>query len=296
MTTRKFFLFLFIIFSFTQMLSAQYEKVEQIILFGSRMDNPVKIEVIDKFPRYQFMAENRSHYPYQLTISFTNLSNLSPMQPQKTVTIMPGKTNLLTLTVVNEKENHNFQYAYVARIGIPCKNVSLDFPYLLPVKNGFEIVQSPYDKNTYLRDCFKVNQKDTIFTMRKGFVVAIPGLIKATDRVADFASLEILHDDGTIMVYKNINPDSIFVKIGTYVFPSQPLGFINSSSTLEVGLYTNTEDERLQGMVILYSTVENETGEFSQEMSTIPIVYPREIITREMTNQQRKKFDKGKLF
>ena len=49
-------------------------------------------------------------------------------------------------------------------------------------------------------------------------------------------------------------------------------------------------------MVILYSTVENETGEFSQEMSTIPIVYPREIITREMTNQQRKKFDKGKLF
>jgi hypothetical protein len=132
--------------------------------------------------------------------------------------------------------------------------------------------------------------------MRKGFVAAIPGFIKTTDRVADFTSLEILHDDGTIIVYKNINPDLLFVKIGTNVFPSQPLGFIDSSSTLVVSLYTNTEDERLQRLTILYATGKNETNEFSDVNPNEPIVYKKEIITREMTNQQRKKFDKGKLF
>ena len=67
MRIRNIILFVFLITLYINCIYGQHpNKVEQTILFSSKIDNPIKIEVLDKGDKLQFYAHNRSYYSYQL--------------------------------------------------------------------------------------------------------------------------------------------------------------------------------------------------------------------------------------
>jgi hypothetical protein len=272
----------------------QYTEVEQITTFSSRIDNPIKVEVMESGDKYLFVAYNRSSYPYQLTIVFRELQNLTPAVINNKFLVLPGRNNLLTLTKKDKERNPYFEYSVSYIIGGPVRKAVLDYPYLIPLceSKSFELFSYSSDQNYYMRDFFKINRGDTICCMRKGYVTATPDMYHESDRISTNKSLEIRHEDGTIMIYENINPDSVFVSTGQTVFPGDFLGVIKDSLNLQVDLYMFQEDGRLKRIPINYYVSEGRTEPFSQKFENIEVKHPMEIITREMTKRELKKYEK----
>lgn len=287
---------LFLLFIGHFKLLAQYKKVEQTISFQSRLDNPIKVEVQESNGRYRFVAFNRSFYQYQLELTFEDIRNMTPRIIKRKYDLIPGRTSLFTLSVVHPDQGVYFNYHLNYRIGIPSENVDLDFPYLIPLNKRFEPVYYNYDSTKYLDDCFKISRGDTVFCMRKGHVAAVPNMYHSGDRIANDATLEITHDDGTVMIYKNINPDSVFVKAGQTVFPMQPLGVINKEEKLKVRLLAIKENGKLKHLDINYCLGENITGDFSKVVENKRIVHPEKIIISEMKRREKRKYKKGTLY
>jgi hypothetical protein len=101
----------------------QYTDVEQVILFQSRMDNPILIEPVRDGDRYLFYATNRSFYPYQVQLSFTDFRNLTPEIIKGDYVVQPGKKTLFTLEIVNKEVEPSFRYTTTYRIGTPSEDV-----------------------------------------------------------------------------------------------------------------------------------------------------------------------------
>jgi hypothetical protein len=154
------------------------------------------------------------------------------------------------------------------------------------------LVNFSEDVNTILRDCFKINQGDTIYNMRKGDVAAVPNMYYDADRISSGKSLEIIHRDGTIMIYENIDPDQVFIKAGQTIYPGQPLGAISVDSILKVYLYMIQKDGNLKQLSIKYLVGANKVESFSKNLKNVIVKHPTEIITREMSKREIKKFEK----
>lgn len=277
-------------------LQAQFENTEQTVYFQSRIDNPIKVEVHENNGKYQFTAYNRSFYPYQLELIFKNVSNMSPMLNHTEYILLPGQTNLISMSIVDRNHSAYYDYSVKYSIGLPCQNVDYEYPWLIPVKNKFDLVFDSYDASQYYQDFFKLSQGDTVFNMRKGYVTAIPDMYYSSDRISDNTSLEIMHDDGTIMIYKNISPDLLFVKAGEAIYPGQPLGIINDQLVLKIRLYMNEGNGKLKNLTIHYSLGDNKTEKFSPDLPGRKIVYPMEVITREMSKRDKNRYLKGTLY
>jgi hypothetical protein len=273
-------------------LFSQYNKVEQITLFGKTIDNPIKIEVLQNGDEYNFYAENRSFYPYILELKMTEIFNLDPAFVIKQFKILPGRNQILTLKVRNPEQSADFKYSYKYNIGVPSKDVDFQFPYLKPSKSFFEF---NIIGELILKNNFVLPEGDTIYAMRKGLITAVPDLYHDKDRISYKESLEIMHKDGTIMVYENLNPDNLFVRPGHVAYPSQPLGIIKSNSVLEVKLYFNKGEGKLQSLDINYCNDEFSTESFSETLKKTQTTYPESIITKEMTKMELKKYKAGKI-
>jgi hypothetical protein len=138
-------------------------------------------------------------------------------------------------------------------------------------------------------------KQDTIYCMRKGLIAATPDMYHNSDRISNGQSLEIIHNDGTVMVYENLNPDKVFVKPGNTIYPGEALGIINHSLDLKVNLFTTLNQNCIQNIDIYYYTGEDSTSLFSKELLNKKVTYPESIITKEMTKMELKKYKKGKL-
>ncbi len=280
------------VFISIDILYGQYIKVEEQILFKSRIDNPVKFEALSQDDKYIFYAINRSFFPYHVNVNFSELKNLIPELRSRDFIVLPGRLKLFTLTVKEKEIGHSYKYTYTYKIGVPGKDADFKFPYLIPLgKNkSFEFVKYPLKEDTYFSDFFKLNQGDTVFNMRKGYIAAVPNMFHDADRISNRSSLEIIHKDGTIMIYENINPDSVFVKIGSSIYPGQALGIIDKNLILEVDLYMIQKDHILKRLNINYYLGANRLELFSENLMNFTANPPNEIITKEMTKRELKKY------
>lgn len=295
MKSRFFILLTYFLLLNTNFSYGQFQKVEHDIVFKSKIDNPINIEVIDRGDKFSFKAFNRSFYSYQLELKISDIINLTPEYVTRTFLLMPGRNNLLTLNLKDKEKRASYKYTIKYIIGVPSKNVDFEYPYLIPVIKPFKLCSKFNDSNTYISDCFKLSKGDTIFNMRKGYVSAVPNMFHDADRISDKKSLEIVHKDGTIMIYSNINPDLLFVKPGSAVYPGQPLGIINNDLAFNVFLYMNKGNGKLKRLNINYSIDYNKTEQFSKGMIN-SIIHPVDIINKEMTKRELRKYNKNQLY
>lgn len=302
MSPRKIFLALaFTAFAFCvipiQQSKAQWKQVEQLNMFSSRMHNPLKITMFQQGDEYRLTANNFSYYPYEVTIKFTHLSNLRPRIVERTFFVEPGKHILHRFRRFDEETRVDWQYETNYRMTIHKKNRDSNYPYLLPISKdvGFLNPCQSDEELACFFDRFLIEAGDTVFCMRKGYVTALPYMDKI-DRLGNKTTLEVRHSDGTIMLYMPIYGESFepLVKPGAKVFPGQPLGVYSEDGLLQLSMY-HFFDDRIRAVPIKYYTPKG-----LLLYDAIPhahqILKPLEVITREMSWREKRRFKKGKLY
>ncbi len=285
--------FIFTLSSFS--LFSQFSPVESMVTFRNKIDNPIDIEVTNEGNKFTFYANNRSFYPYMLELRIDDSQNLVPARYNGSFKVLPGKNLLVTLSKKNDELGSTYRYSMGFMIGILSENVDLTFPYLLPVRNAFGFVYNDIENNIIERDFFKISPGDSVYAMRRGQVVAVPEMFFGADRISKGPSLEVMHPDGTIMIYDNLDADNAIAKIGKTVYPGEVLGIIDDAGILETRLYMIMGMGSIRGIEINYCASETSTIKFSEKLKDGPYIFPVGIITREMSKREIKKFENGKL-
>jgi hypothetical protein len=224
---------------------------------------------------------------------FSKIRNLQPVITKASFVIQPGRTpQPLVRFDVAEPSIPEFHYNLEVseEIGDTTLKANPEFPYLIPVGENHPVgllldnreIIAPY------RNIFKMFSGDTVYAMRKGRMVASPGIDFMADRISLNNTLEILHADGTVMVYYNISPDEIFIKPGEYVLPGQPLGLVNANN-LEIELYEFIGKGKLKKLDIHYLT-NNGISRYSEISENEIVPYPDSILQKELTRSERRRY------
>lgn len=276
---------------------AQLTNVEQVTVFGSRIKNPVVIEVKSDTNSIYLYAKNNSLYPYYLEIKFGEFRNLSPRVFDKKTILLPGPNKLFTFKILDKNEPPALSYQtkyYLANTNSTEERYN---PYLVPIgKNKvveFSKIKQEESTKIFI-DHFVMDTGDSVFCARKGVVTALPDNLDEVDRIIK-GSLEIRHDDGTIAAYLGLNPEKNMVKLGQRVFPSQPLGEIGISKLLTFKVFEIQDEGKVVSFDILYIGPNNVLLP-SNQIHGLKVVFSSEIIKKEMTKKEISKFEKNSLF
>jgi hypothetical protein len=289
----QFLLTLVVFFTLHSGITAQTEQLEQIVTFSSRIDNPIKIEVEKQDNQIIFLATNRSMYPYGVEIEFIYLQNLSPYMTLHKTTVLPGKSRLFSLQIKNKE--HGFNYNYSSKYYLASNKdfpIKKDHPYLIPISPGkpIKLYTPKWSTNTFFEGYFGTNPGDTIYCMRKGIVTAIPDMYHESDRLSQNKSLEIRHLDGSVMVYENLLPDSVSVKLGQTIYPGQPVGISGTDGYIHINLYEYLEQGKFRNTRLLYVYDSLSAKPFHPELDKKLVVHPYNICIKEMTKREIKKY------
>jgi hypothetical protein len=216
---------------------------------------------------------------------------LEPIVSSKEYIVYPGKKQLLRFDVVySDVENYHYDLIVYEEIGDTTLATAYDFPYVLPVKKYSVDSQ---DVTTYSSDLFKVDEFDTIYCMRRGIITCTPNQMNGIDKISSNSSLEVLHKDGTVMVYDGVGSSSVLFNIGDLVFPGLPILVSKSAQKLDVRLYEILPEEKLSRIPIRYYNNINNTYEYVELMKIVDELsarIPEAIITREMTEKELRNY------
>ncbi len=276
---------------------AQFEKIEEYTMFGSRFDNAITVNGEKNGEKIVFNAENRSNYPYVVELEFTFLANLDPAVSSAKEVVFPGKSRVVSFTIRDEEQSFNYQYQtkyYIGKIG---NETDYMFPYLIPLKAGTTL--TPYKRShnskRYLINHFNTSAGDTICCMRKGYVVACPEMPYISDKISKTSSIEVMHSDGSVMVYENIDTSNSLVKLGQTVFPGQAIGQANHMNYIRVSLFEFPGDGKVKGIPFLYMHESGEADNFGNSFLDSRVVHPDVIVQKEMSKREVKRLKQGKL-
>lgn len=269
------------------------------ISFGIKTYNPVHV-LVDERKESQgsipikFTATNSTYYPFLLFIDFIQFTNLSPAPPVQNMKISHGLNNLFSCSIHVPGKGYALQYKYSYWITPSDKIIDREFPYLIPLKEGRNVIS----KKTFLgklTDSFTGQKGDTVFCMRRGTVMAVPRTETLDFRLSGHDCLEVLHEDGTYMIYHNLKKSENLTDAGNIVLPGQPIGSISDSSYLRVSLIKIENEENVQLPQPIRYTVGKTGTSFFEEIDGIEkSVYPAEVVTREMKSRELKKFKSKK--
>jgi len=260
---------------------------------SERMQEPISIHIRRNDNHIGFYAYNQSFYPYRLEMKFNKIRNLQPVITQESFVVQPGRTPqpLVRFDVADPSiPEFHYNLEVSEEIGDTTLKANPEFPYLIPVGKNRPVVLLLDNQEIYApyRNIFKMFSGDTVYAMRKGRIVASPDMEYKADRISMNNTLEILHADGTVMVYYNISPDEIFIKPGEYVLPGQPLGLVNENN-LEIELYEFIGKGKLKKLDIHYLT-NNGISCYSEIIENEIAPYPDSILQKELTRSERRKY------
>lgn len=275
-----------------EMSTLENESINRKYLFSSRMDEPIDITVHRDQNRLTFFAKNQSHYPYRLSMHFSRILNLQPLIRTREYIIYPGSQKLLEFNIVDPTLDHyHYELTIEEKIGdTTITALSPNFPYLIPIgaSTPFRVPPSGDSEVSENTDVFSLNAGDYVYAMRKGVVTCIPNSVRKIDRIMGQGSVEILHQDGTVMAYQNLDPASLSLKEGMIVFPGDVLGMVNHLKLVEVSLFDILPSEELKSLQIHYYLSDETPVSYSQIPDGMRAVYPKAIIEREKTEKERK--------
>jgi hypothetical protein len=277
------------VFLIASIANAQ-QKVEQIT-FSSRVHNPVKIEVIQNRDKFEFYAVSETYYPCRLELEFTKLMNLSPPTTRYSFTITHGTNRLFSLIPHMADQSIDYSYSFRYTLGDPRATPDPAFPYLIPVANGSKVVFYQSSEGSKIRNSFST---DSVFAMRKGIITAMPVNDIPIDRLFP-GTIEVLHPDGTVAVYRNIDPKQLLVKVGQKVFAGMPLGIVEKSNPLVVNVFViSPTDSYVRSFNHKYAIGESETIEANYLKEGSLVLHPESVVLKEMSKSEIKRAKKGK--
>jgi hypothetical protein len=282
---------------FPQIADCQYTKIENNYTFGTNITNPIVVEVEKSEDKVAFYAMNKSLLPYNLTVTFTNIQNLFPMITSRDFVVQPGKNTVLTLSIVNKTQSIQYQYKYTYSINLTEKP-DLSFPYLIPIGKGKIAELIPFKgvgNVIYEVTAFKLLPGDTVYAIRKGVITALPDDNQGIQRVFSTLSLEVLQGDGTLAIYRGLDPSHSILNLRQTVYPGQPIGIIGESGILTLNIYAKKEGVTLKTVEIFFSDQDGGISSCSKINGT-KVSYPLDVIKKEMTKGEIRKFEKGNLF
>jgi len=281
-----------------EFLKAQYGKVEEVSVFGKRLKNPIEMDVQLNQDKLTFNVINKSYYPYEVEIRFDHLTNLSPSIVQKKIVADPGTNRFLVLNIIDKNQPPDYSYSLNYIMGSAEGKSNAATPYLMPI-GEYKTVKlagsNGSGESGKLENHFKMNQGDTVFCIRKGYVTALPDNEAEVDRIMQSSTLEIRHLDGTVAVYGGIDLNVNFVKLGQIVYPGQAIGKIGSSETLILNLFEFQGKGQLKNLDIYYVNPEGKLIS-SKNILNSEVGYPESIIKIEMSKKEISKYDKGTLY
>ncbi|MFO7851999.1 MAG: M23 family metallopeptidase [Bacteroidota bacterium] len=275
----------------------QYTKVEQVIMFSSRLKAPVEMDVKQSGDKIVFNALNKSYYPYNFRIEFSRFHNLSPRIHYREMVLQPGRNRLFTVKIINEEYTHNYEYSISYIMADFNKQVDMDYPYLLPLKEGYkaDFFTEPEGKSiTVYPNIFIMNPGDTVCAVRKGVVTALPNSRHDIDRIIEVNSVEIRHSDGSVAVYEGLNQNSVLLKYGQTVYPGQPIGLTGITGKTKLNIYKIIGNARAMSISNFYC-IEADNLLPANQVNGLKCKHPLKIVEKEMTNKEKRKRKKGKL-
>lgn len=271
----------------------------------------------DENGNVMFYSTNPEIIPYSVILNFSNLQNLtSTGGGSVTGLAMPGKSRLATLkpTLAGQGTNYAFTYSF-AKGNVYGKNKTEPI-YLIPVKEGVKVqafllttIENRLGRdevdNPYRGVSFRFEEPTTIVAPRKGIVAEIkmqenPGADNL-DYTSNENHIELYHEDGTITRIMVLKSGSQKVEVGQMVFPGDELAESageNYNSGRHVRMIclktekVGTEKLKYTNIPVKFSTP---TGNrVIAQPEELEVVFPKEIITLEMSKKELKVFDERK--
>ena len=267
------------------------------ISFGIKAWDPVRLKIDEKTGSafstpVRFTATNSTYYPFMIQIDFIQFENLSPKPAPRAMKVDHGSNNLYTFSMQVPGVGYAYRYTYRYWLKSSDEIINKEFPYLIPLKEGKLVVSGtgPFGKSA---DSFTGKTGDTVFCMRRGFVTAVPRTETMDFRLSEHDCLEVLHEDGTYMVYRYLIKNDDFTSPGKIVLPGQPLGRLSDSSYLKVELLKiNGSDNLLFSQPIRYTVGKSGTLSFYEIDGKEKSVHPIEVIVMEMKGRELKQIEK----
>ncbi|HEX4373149.1 MAG TPA: hypothetical protein VHZ50_07605 [Puia sp.] len=293
MKSKQTFIVLFAVLFHAQLFSQYHEP--QILTFGQRLINPIRIEVQKSDRGLSFYATNKSLFPYLVQLKFDNLQNLTPIINDAKRVIYSGSFNMTEFHFLDKLSTHYYSYSFTYQIGDPSKKPDSNFIYQLPLAEGkkIKLVSGERDgKKYFFTNVFEIMQDDTIFAMRKGFVTSIPKSDFNFDKIMNANSIEVFHDDGTVAIYQIPLSTIVLVQPAQKIYPLQPIAIVKANSIVAIHIVQLNDNGKLRQLKVKFDT----TAGLSENLDDSIVKHTPEIIETELTKSEKKKLAKGTLY
>jgi len=265
------------------------------------------VEVSVKFDRegnLMIFSNNKDYCDYYLAVTLSDMRGyeVNTSNPYFT-TVRPGESKLLTLKRLSNSISHSYSWSYMAYRGKVNPKLNLDFVYSLPVKPG-DTIQAGTVKNTgEFALAFDFSRAgDTIYACREGRICDD----KLTDQTHKgnvvTQKITVYHKDGSFSEYSNFEKSLVYP--GNYVKLGQPIA-INTGNTLPKKVHFSVYF--LDKNKVLNPQTGNKHSHIVPVFHTLnagnvkpdeDVVYVGEIseylITQEMSDREKKKYEKNK--
>lgn len=258
---------------------------------------------------------NSSDMTYTVLLEFPVLLNLSTTGGSRVIAIAnPGKGRLTTLKPLQANQRTNYFYKYTFVKGNIYGKTKVEPIYLVPVKEGTLVrsvpmthienrLQPKEHNDDYVGIAFHFDEEVEIVAPRKGVIAGMSmGNDKSSENL-DFTRaenyIEIYHEDGKVTKIMVLKSGSQQVQLGQEVFPGDVLA-ISAGDNYQHGKHVR---------MAVMEVVKNEEGSIKNQIIPVnfavrgesillgnhdpfEVVFPEEVITREMTKKELKSFGK----
>jgi len=275
-------------------LSGQYLR-EEATHYTSRPDgfDPVKLSVDQgEAGVLKFIVTNETYYPFTVKITFLKMDNFTAVYRTREAFVKFGKNFLFDLRIKDPESGYELDYNFSYVAGKPEAANETDFIYLVPLKPGSIPVAGKVGESGIM-DSFSVMKGDTVYCCRKGIVAALPGDTRRSFRLSQKNALEILHDDGTVMIYNGLAGGALNLAPGMTVYPGDPVAAVTENTILTLQLVVLVPGQELPSLPILYAVDETTGAQFSRIEGRIMVVHPESLIIKEMTPREIKQRGKS---
>lgn len=267
----------------------------------------------DEDQNLTFYAQNMTNIPHSILLNFSKLQNLIATGGRFiTAVAMPGRSKLTTLRISKQGIPTDYSLSYTSLKGNVFAKSKIEAVYVVPVQERTtvsvdflipleSVLGQDVNGNTYRGVTFNFEEEAMIVAPRKGIVSDIKMQENNKSTNLSFTEeenmIELYHEDGTLTQLMVLKTDTQKVKIGQMVFPGDILAESagqNYNSGRHVRMVClkperpNPESINYTNIPVIFATPTGPHTLTKQE--SLEVVFPQEVLTKEMNKKELKAF------